>query len=57
MDINLDSTLDILDVILLLNFILEIEIPNDDQIWLSDTNSDGLLNILDIITLVNIILN
>ena len=56
-DINLDSILDILDVILLLNFILETELPSDDQIWLSDINSDSLLNILDIIALVNIILN
>ena len=43
--------------VLLLNFILEIESPNDDQIWLSDINSDSTLNILDIIALVNIILN
>ena len=56
-DINLDQTLDILDVVLLLNIILEIDIPNDDQIWLSDVNSDDLINILDIIELLNIILN
>ena len=56
-DVNLDSTLDILDVILLLNFILEINIPNEDQIWLSDINEDQLLNILDIIALVSIILD
>ena len=56
-DVNLDSTLDILDVILLLNFILEFEIPNEDQVWLSDINEDQLLNILDIIALVSIILD
>ena len=56
-DINLDSQLDILDVVLLLNFILEVEVPDDSQTWLSDINSDGVLNILDIIALVNIILN
>jgi len=56
-DINLDSTLDVLDIVLLLNFILEIEFPTEDQIWLSDINSDTILNILDIIALVNIILN
>ena len=56
-DINLDSTLNVLDVVLLLNFILEIEYPNQDQIWLSDINSDTILNILDIIALVNIILS
>ena len=56
-DVNLDSVLDILDVILLLNFILEVETPNNDQIWLSDINNDQLINILDIIALVGIILN
>ena len=56
-DINLDSIIDILDVVLLLNFILEYEIPNQDQIWLSDINEDQFLNILDIIALVSIILD
>ena len=56
-DINLDLVLDILDVILLLNFILEFEYPSNDQLWLSDINNDQLLNILDIIALVSIILD
>ena len=56
-DVNLDSTLDILDVILLLNYILEIEVPNHNQLWLSDINLDSIINILDIIALVNIILD
>ena len=56
-DINLDSVLDILDIILLLNFILEVETPNNDEVWLADINEDQLLNILDIIALMNIILN
>ena len=56
-DINLDSVIDVIDIVLLLNFILEVEIPTEDQIWLSDINSDEMINILDIIELVNIILN
>ena len=56
-DVNEDSFIDILDVILLLNFILEIDTPNSDQIWLSDVNFDTMINILDIVALVNIILN
>ncbi len=56
-DVNIDSTIDVLDVVLLLNFILEYVNPTDDQNWLSDLNSDGILNVLDIISLVNIILN
>ena len=55
-DINLDTIINILDVVLLLNFILEIEYPSDEQTWLADLNSDQILNILDIIELVNFIL-
>ena len=56
-DINLDDTIDVLDVVLLLNFILEINTPTNDQEWLSDVNSDNMINILDIVALVNIILS
>ena len=56
-DINLDATIDVLDVVLLLNFILELQTPTDDQIWLSDINQDQILNILDIVALVSIILD
>ena len=56
-DINLDQAIDVLDVVLLLNFIIELQSPTDDQIWLSDINQDDLLNILDIVALVGIILN
>ena len=56
-DVNMDSSIDVLDVVLLLNFILEYINPTEDQIWLSDLNQDGILNVLDIISLVNIILN
>ena len=56
-DVNLDATIDVLDVVLLLNFILELQTPTDDQIWLSDINQDQILNILDIVALVSIILD
>ena len=56
-DINIDEAIDVLDVVLLLNFILELQTPNDNQIWLSDINNDDVLNILDIVALVSIILD
>ena len=56
-DINIDETIDVIDVVLLLNFILELQTPSDDQIWLSDINQDEFLNILDIVALVSIILD
>ena len=55
-DINLDQDIDVLDIVLLINFLLEIDIPSEDQFWLSDLNQDQILNILDIVILVGIIL-
>ena len=51
-DMNSDATLDVLDVILILNLILENGYSN-----IGDLNFDGLINIQDIIVLINIILN
>ena len=55
-DVNLDQVIDILDVIIVLNFVLEQELPTEDETWLSDINFDNDINILDIVQLVNIIL-
>jgi len=51
-DINQDSLIDILDIILIVNIIF----INEYNI-LADINSDSIINILDIIAIVNIILN
>ena len=55
-DANLDGETNILDCILIVNFILDNIQPSSTQIELSDINNDGSLNILDIIDLVNIII-
>ena len=51
-DLNDDSELNILDVVLLINFVLESNYSSA-----GDINNDNVLNILDIVQLVNIILN
>ena len=51
-DINLDSIINILDVILVVNIILEV----NDFIECADMNADSLINVLDIILIVNLIL-
>ena len=56
-DINQDGLVNILDVVSILNYILGVYIPTDNQFNLSDVNQDGLLNVLDVVLLVNIILN
>jgi len=49
--LNVDGTVNILDVVLIVNVVL-----NGEQNSSADLNNDGIINILDIILLVNIIL-
>ena len=56
-DINLDGSINILDAVILVNFVLGFQIPLETEFTFSDINSDGILNVLDIVQLVNIILN
>ncbi|MDP7027803.1 MAG: dockerin type I domain-containing protein [Candidatus Marinimicrobia bacterium] len=51
-DINGDSTLNILDLVSLVNLVLSNEYINT-----GDLNEDGTLNILDVVLLSNLILN
>ena len=51
-DINEDDTLNILDVVLLVNIILN----SDDFTSSADLNGDNVVNILDVVLLVNLIL-
>ena len=55
-DINIDSDLNILDVVILVNFVLGIQIPANLEFIAADLNSDGILNVLDIVQLINVIL-
>ena len=50
-DINNDNDINVLDVIVLINYILD-----DAYNSSADINSDQLLNVLDIVELINIIL-
>jgi len=56
-DINGDCITNVLDIVVLINFILSSETPTDSEFLASDLNQDGLLNVLDIVQLVNIILS
>ena len=55
-DLNQDTIINILDVIILVNIILG-ENPSNYQEIAGDLNEDGTINVLDIIQSVNIILN
>ena len=56
-DLNQDEIVNVQDLILLVNFVLGIDNPSDQQFNAGDINGDGILNILDIIATVNIILD
>ena len=51
-DVNSDGSINIQDIVIILNYIFGSEIPTDAQFDLSDMNNDGILNILDIILIV-----
>tara|TARA_Y100000746_G_C15337505_1_gene380385 strand:+ start:171 stop:845 length:675 start_codon:yes stop_codon:yes gene_type:complete len=51
-DLNGDTTLNVLDVIILVDIILNAESSD-----LADINGDGMINILDVIELIDIIIN
>lgn len=57
-DVNLDGTLNILDVLTLTNFVAYAnqDEMTETQFQNADTTGDGQVNVLDIITLVNMIL-
>ena len=56
-DINQDGAINVLDVVLMVSFILEIGDFNEEEFVASDLNHDNSVDILDIISLVNLILN
>ena len=55
-DVDLNGSIDILDIIITIGFILGGNQPSDIQFDLIDLNEDGEINVLDIIDLVAIIL-
>ena len=56
-DVTQDGTINIVDVILMINFILELQTLNNDQLELADVNMDTIINIIDILIVMDIILN
>ena len=56
-DVNLDLVIDVLDIILIIDIILELYNPNENQLILADLNNDLLIDVLDVIMIVDIILS
>ena len=56
-DANQDLNVDILDIVIIVNFILGQDEPDNLQFIAADINGDNIINIQDIILLLNMILN
>ncbi len=54
-DVNFDGTLNVTDIILIVNFVLGEE-PTEEEFLTADINQDGIVNILDVIGVVSEIL-
>ena len=55
-DLDGNGTINILDVVMLVNIVLGVLDPTSQQDISADLNGDGTINILDVVQLVNIIL-
>ena len=55
-DINFDFTVDVIDVVSLVGYILGNVSLDEDQIIVADINRDGSIDVVDVVALVNLIL-
>jgi len=55
-DLNLDEIVNILDIVIVVNFVLGSDSPSESEFNAADLNNDGVLNILDVVILSNLIL-
>lgn len=55
-DVNGDGAINVVDIVNMVNFALQIDEPTEYESWAADLNQDGDINILDIVSVVNIIL-
>ena len=56
-DVNIDYSVDVVDLTNQIGFILDFHSPSQYQFWASDMNEDNLLNIEDIVSLLDNIVN
>ena len=56
-DVNFDGSLNVSDIVLMINFILILSEPTEEQYLTADMNQDGILNILDVMLIINLVLD
>ena len=55
-DINFDFTVNVIDIVYLVNYIIEESGFNEDELNAADLNNDNLINVVDVVSLVNTVL-
>ena len=56
-DVNFDNQINIVDIVIMVNFILGVTQPTNEEFNVSDVNQDGQLNIMDLVENISTILN
>ena len=54
--LNTDEAVDILDIVIMVDWILSSYIPTYEQLEIGDLSGDGVIDILDVVSLVSLIL-
>jgi len=55
-DINGDGSMNVVDIVMVVNFVIGLSVPTDEEFYLSDINQDEQIDILDIVAMMGIIL-
>ena len=55
LDVNNDGMVNVLDIVSVVNFVMGVSTPTDQETCAADSNGDGLINVLDIVAMVNYI--
>ena len=56
-DVNYDVDLNVVDVVIIVNFSLDIEQPDTLEFEAADINNDNSINVIDVVNIINIILS
>ena len=56
-DVNFDGLINILDIVNMINFVIDLTQPTDQEFYASDINMDLSIDVLDIVLIINIILD
>ena len=55
-DINLDGLIDVVDIVLLVNYVLGLAELDEDSLALADLDNNDTINVVDVVLLINLIL-